>query len=138
LKKTVFFLFAALILLCAFNCSTSSSRFHNVTSISYDTIHHDEGNCPLIRLFFTTGFDNNKLIVNWNNAIIYNDTITTVKIKDFALCSVTLPKKKCKLEVTVDNISLETEPDTDYCNLIFWKSNDSLFLEYTNKKPEFD
>ncbi|MFH0866695.1 MAG: hypothetical protein V1904_10890 [Bacteroidota bacterium] len=138
MKTTVIFLFAAMILLCAFSCSSSSSGSHNVTSISYDTIHREEGSCTLLRLFFTTGFDNNKLTVNWNNAIIYNGTLTTDKVKGLALRSVTLPKNQCRLEVTIDDISLETEPGTDYCNMMFRKSNDSLFLEYTNKKPEFD
>jgi hypothetical protein len=121
------------------SCSSSStSKSHCVTSIAYDTSFTEEGNCPLIRLFFTTGFENNRLTINWNNAIIYNGFITSDKIKGLALSSVTLPKKLCTLNVIVDKISLDTKPGTDYCNMLFWKSNDSLFLEYTNRNPEFD
>ncbi len=136
MKTIILFLFAVVML--NFVCSCSSSKYHYVTSISYDTTYTEKGNCTLIRLFFTTGFNNNKLTVNWNNAIIYDAPITTDNVRGLALRSVTLPKNQCKLEIKIDDISLETEPETDYCNMMFRKSNDSLFLEYTNRNPEFD
>jgi hypothetical protein len=134
--KTLPILFFVALFICS--CSTSSTKYHDVTVVTYDTISTSQNDCPVIRLFFTTGFENNQLIVNWNNAIIYNGKITSDQIKGVALRSVTVPKNQGRINVQIDGVSIDKNIGTDYCNLVYRKSGDSLFLEFTNKELKFD
>lgn len=138
MRLIIHLILAANILYFCSSCSLNSSKTHSVTIVTYDSISDAEQNCPLIRLFFTTGFDNNQLTVIWNNTIIYNGNITTDDINGVALRTITIPKNPGNMIVTVDKVSLEKEIEIDYCNMIYRKSGDSLFLEFTNRKPAFD
>lgn len=138
MRKILQICFPLIAIVVIYSCSSSVSKSHNVTVTEYDTVNDEYSNCSLTHLFFTTGFENNKLTVNWNNAVIYLGVISTDKIKGCALSSVTIPKNNCQLVVDVDNNSLSTYPGTEYCNMLFRKSGDTLFLLYTNRNPEFE
>ncbi|HNW99175.1 MAG TPA: hypothetical protein PKK00_12270 [Bacteroidales bacterium] len=133
--KNIFLVFKIFFLICMISsCTGSLTKHKNLTKVTYDTLSKNNNDCSLIHLFYTSGFEKNHLVINWNNSIIYNDTITTAP-NGMALRSITIPKNNCLLIVSIDDASFKEQLSGDYCNLIFSKSNDSLFLEFTNNSP---